>query len=474
MRFPFPGLFLLRGKSSFLVPAAWMLPSLFLFWIVLVPSAEAQSARTASVSSPAPFQQVIYAPFAGLEEFGKWEVEVANRGNRKIPATVTVYGADGEVVASATVALAADEVQRIDIRNFVAKHGTKDAERSSDSRLAGISGTQRMRFTEDAHLKVAATGADSKDSVIYRWGAGAGFLQPMRGGRRSRSGEVSGDLTGDRTAVDAGERERLGGIAVESTAQTRAVAAQVTLSGYRFMRDRKAIDPTHDRKAMDGFGNMDAILIGNVAFQSNVSDAVWWEPEGGRSFLILGNASGDAMEAELTFGSGGKQTVHLAPHATVVRAPNDSGGLQVQPAPGSVRDDNGRAVAGIQSVHVVGNGKAGALRVSGYTVAERDGFVNVIRAYDPAGSSEAAVYANGLHFSGAASHLVVKNLTQSPVNVWGTIYPLGADAVMKDVSARMPEGPASQTVAMAPKTLQPGGVGNWICRARMRLLMGRR
>jgi len=317
------------------------------FFIAL--AVHAQSISTVApplTPPPSPMRQVIYAPFAGMEEFGRWEVEVANRGNRDIPATVRVYGVDGKVVASKDIVVPGNKIQRIDIRRLVA----------------------------------------------------------------------------------AASVDKLGGIAVEFTAGSPMVAAQVTLTGFHSTRDRTAIDR---------FGNIDAILTSDGP--SNTADAVWWEPEDGRSFLILGNASADPIQAQFTLGSGSKQTVNIAPNATVI-----------QPVPHSG--------AKIQSVHVVSGGKAGALRVTGYTVSERDGFVNVIRAYDPAGSSEAAVRANALHFSGASNHLVVKNLTQSPINVWGTIYPARADASVTDVSARMPEGPTPQTVAIAPRALQPGGV----------------
>src|SRR5271163_3602758 len=43
-------------------------------------------------------------------------------------------------------------------------------------------------------------------------------------------------------------------------------------------------------------------------------------------------------------------------------------------------------------------------------------------------------HADGLHFSGSSNHLVVKNLTESPLIVSGTIYPVGASTPGKTIA----------------------------------------
>ena len=78
----------------------------------------------------------------------------------------------------------------------------------------------------------------------------------------------------------------------------------------------------------------------------------------------------------------------IAPHATVIhRMPEAADGS-----------------ATVNSAHVVGTGEPGTLRVAGYTVSDDEKFVNTLYAVDSASSTEPAVYANGLHFSGGANH----------------------------------------------------------------------
>jgi hypothetical protein len=287
------------------------------------PAGKPQSHTLPALPPPPQTKQVIYAPVAGIEDFSNWEIEIANRTNRDIPATVTVYSAEGRPFPSTAVTLGSNQIQRMDIRHLI----------------PGIAG---------------------RDS------------------------------------------EKLGGIAVEFTAVPMAVAAQLTLSSFH-----------------GAFGNIDAILVSDMMFNSSEADAVWWQPEGARSFLILGNSSAQPISAELTFGPNRTRTVRIDPNATAI-----------QP----VSEDSESQEAKIQSVHAVGTGMPGTLRMLGYSVSERDGFLNTIRSYDPAMSSAPATYANGMHFSSATNHLVVKNATQSPINVWGTIYPLTTNGSSKMIA----------------------------------------
>jgi hypothetical protein len=205
----------------------------------------------------------------------------------------------------------------------------------------------------------------------------------------------------------------LGGITIDFTGQSMGIAAQVTISGFH------------------GFGNIDAPVFGDMMYKSNDADAVWWEPKGADSHLILGNSSEGPVHAQITFANGKRREIDLAPHATIV-----------QSIPHAGEADEAR-FHNINSVHVVGTGMAGTLRVTGWVSSSKDGYVDTIHSYDPATSTESAVYANGLHFSDGANHLLVKNLTANPITVSGTIYPIGTN------------GPA-KALALPEKTLPPG------------------
>jgi hypothetical protein len=184
----------------------------------------------------------------------------------------------------------------------------------------------------------------------------------------------------------------LGGVSIAFSGQSLGIGAQVTISG------------------LAGFGNIDAPVFDDVIYKSNTSDAVWWESPNSRSHLILGNSSSEEIHAKIEFGNGKHESLDIAPHATVIeRIP--------------ISRQESSAGGTINSVHVVGTGAPGTLRVTGYVASLADGFVNTIRAYDPFVSTEAAVYANGLHFSGGESRLIVKNLSSSTITVTGTIYP---------------------------------------------------
>jgi peptidoglycan hydrolase-like protein with peptidoglycan-binding domain len=268
-------------------------------------------------------KQVIYAPFAGIADFANWEIEIANRSNEDVPATVTAYSTQGKPFPSSAVTLGANRILRINIRTLAPEVQSPSANGSNEP------------------------------------------------------------LT-------------IGGITVAVVAKPMAIAAQVTLSDFR-----------------GGFGNIDSIVLPDSMFPSSKADAVWWQPEAGRSFLILGNSSTQPITAELDFG-GSRQSVALASHATIIRPLQQENGEDANRLPKTL------------SVHAEGSGPAGTLRVSGYTVSQGAGFMNVIRAYDPLVSTEPTAYANGLHFLDADNHLVVKNLTASPINVWGTLYPLSS------------------------------------------------
>jgi hypothetical protein len=297
--------------------------------IGIVPVGKGQSKQTSSTVPPASVSQLIFSPLAGIKDFDKWEIEIANRSDEDVPATVTAYSGDGEPFSPFPIQLGRNQINRLDIRNLLT-HGSQHQSQGKD----------RLQ---------------SADAI--------------------------------------------GGITVEAVARPFAIAAQVTLSNHR-----------------GGFGNIDSILLPDAMFLTSTMDAVWWQPEGGQSFLILANSSTNGLTAEVTFGSGQRETVTLAAKATRLLA-----------APDLRHNENN------QSVHVVGSSAPGTLRVSGYAVSEPNAFLDVIRAYDPAVSTGPTVYANGLHFSDAENHLVVKNLTGSPMNVWGTIYPLSSSNSVQNV-----------------------------------------
>jgi hypothetical protein len=187
-------------------------------------------------------------------------------------------------------------------------------------------------------------------------------------------------------------KDTTGGISIEFSGQIMGVSGQVTISGFH------------------GFGNIDAPIFPDIVYRSNEADSVWWEPKGSHSYLILGNSSSDVVHAQIFFDTGAHLDMDLAPHATDIQAIPEQ----------SSKDKN------INWVHVIGSGAAGTLRVTGYTASVSNGYLNTLRFYDPASSTDSAVYANGLHFSNSENHLIVKNLTMNPITVSGAIYPLAA------------------------------------------------
>jgi hypothetical protein len=213
------------------------------------------------------------------------------------------------------------------------------------------------------------------------------------------------------------EESTLGGISIDFTGQSMGIAAQVTISGFH------------------GFGNIDVPVFGDMMYKSNDADAVWWEPQGAESHLILGNSSAEPVHAQITFASGERREADLAPHATIV---------QSIPHARYAADALGQT---INSLHVVGTGMAGTLRVTGWVSSAKAGYLDTIRSYDPASSTESAVYANGLHFSDGANHLIVKNLTGNPITVSGAIYPIGTNAPAKPLAVpekELPPGTSSE------------------------------
>jgi hypothetical protein len=213
-----------------------------------------------------------------------------------------------------------------------------------------------------------------------------------------------------RALLPQGDAERrLGGVAISFSGQSLGVGAQVTLSAYR------------------GFGNLDAPVFPDANYRSNTADAVWWKPRNSRSYLVLGNSSADTLQVKITDGEGKLHGAEVAPHATLVREV----------------DGDGDRPEGVDSAHVEGTGAPGTLRVTGYIVSDEERFVNTIRSFDPATSSEAAVYANGLHFSGGVNHLVVKNVSTQTMRIWATIYPLDSTN-------------SAGVVSIPPKSVDPG------------------
>src|SRR2546430_222566 len=80
----------------------------------LVPISKGQS-----TVPPAPVRQVIFSPFAGIQDFDKWEIEIANRSDEDVPATVTAYSSDGESFSPVSLQLGRNQINRLDIRAFL-------------------------------------------------------------------------------------------------------------------------------------------------------------------------------------------------------------------------------------------------------------------------------------------------------------------------------------------------------------------
>lgn len=188
------------------------------------------------------------------------------------------------------------------------------------------------------------------------------------------------------------------------------VGAQVTISGYH------------------GLGNVDVPVFPDMMYKSNTADAVWWEPRYAVSYLIFANSSAETLQVKISDGDGRHSNLEIPPHGTVFRR---------------AHDDEGAQAKSVHSLHVEANGIPGTLRVTGYTLSESEGFVNTIRSFDPAASSEPTIYGNGLHFSGGTNHLVVKNVSTQFIRVSGTIYPLSANS-------------SPRFVLLPPKSIGPG------------------
>ena len=193
------------------------------------------------------------------------------------------------------------------------------------------------------------------------------------------------------------------------------IGAQLTISGYH------------------GFGNIDAPVFPDMMYKSNIADAVWFEPGNSRSYLILGNSSSEPIQVNVSPSATDQQSVLTVPsHATIVQLiKNDE------------MNQHGHANA-IKSLHVSGTGVPGTLRVTGYTISDEENFVTTIRFVDPATSTEAAIYANGLHFSDGNNHLVVKNLSLNDTRISATIFPLNTND-------------SPESIILPTKSVSPGG-----------------
>jgi hypothetical protein len=213
----------------------------------------------------------------------------------------------------------------------------------------------------------------------------------------------------------------IGSTSISFTGEAMGVGAQVTMSGHH------------------GFGNMDVPAVSDSIYRSNTADAVWWEPVNSRSYVILSNSSRNTLEADITYGAGGKRHIEIAPHATVI-----------QKVPGV-----GDGSAAVNSAHVVGTGEPGTLRMIGYIVSDDEKFINTLYAVDPASSTESAVYANGLHFSGGVNHLVVKNVSTQALRVSATIFPVNTGSSTRIVSV-----PPKSVDSAAAAELDLTGTGN--------------
>jgi len=216
------------------------------------------------------------------------------------------------------------------------------------------------------------------------------------------------------TLLPKGAQDRnIGGLAISFLFNLpTAIGAQITISGYH------------------GFGSIDLPVFPDAMYKSNDGDAVWLEPRGAKSFLILGNSSASRLHAAVTYADGSNREIDVDAHATVLEpipaAPNNSEASQ----------------SNINSFHLSGSVGAGTLRISGFTASVDDKYVDTIRSFDPKASVEPAVYANGLHFSGGTNHLVVKNLTSQALSVSGSLYPISTSESGKPLAI-----PAQQLAA---------------------------
>ena len=118
-------------------------------------------------------------------------------------------------------------------------------------------------------------------------------------------------------------------------------------------------------RGFHGFGNLGVPLLEGPEFKSTTLDAIWWEPIGARSYLVLGNSSNETVHAEIIFGSGAKQGVDLPPFAT-------------QTTPFLYGSDDGPAEGRISFAQITYSGTPGTLRAAGFSTSFSEHFFDTI------------------------------------------------------------------------------------------------
>src|SRR5205823_2873309 len=89
---------------------------------------------------------------------------------------------------------------------------------------------------------------------------------------------------------------------------------------------------------------------------------------------------------------------------------------------------NQSAEGTVLSAQITYTGPPGALRAGGFSTSLVARFFNTVRFVDPKLSTEAALYATGLHLNDSFAHLSLSNVSSTVIAVSGFIYPLGPSA----------------------------------------------
>jgi hypothetical protein len=172
---------------------------------------------------------------------------------------------------------------------------------------------------------------------------------------------------------------RWGGIALSYTGNVLEVWAQITFHGI-------------------GGGSIDETF--NVLEEpgSDTREAVWWMPRKSTAVLALGNSSGNAARANIEFSRGESEEVDIPAGKTRFVRRHATGNQ-----------------ARIESVKIVTQGDAGAIRLAGFIAGDDESFASSIRFYDTKKTAQPNLYALNLRLSQTTPRIVLKNTSDATV-----------------------------------------------------------
>jgi len=173
---------------------------------------------------------------------------------------------------------------------------------------------------------------------------------------------------------------RWGGVALSYTGNVLEVWAQITFHGI-------------------GGGSIDETFNVLEENGSDTREAVWWMPRRSTAILALGNSSGNAVRANVQFSPGESEDVDIPAGKTKFVRRHATGNQ-----------------ARMESVKIVTQSDAGAIRLAGFIAGDDDSFASSIRFYDTKKTAQPNLYALNLRLSQTTPRIVLKNTTDASVN----------------------------------------------------------